>query len=259
MGEFVEYHKPCPSCGGSDPVSINEDGSGHCFSCNKHFRDYEGACNGETSTASPPVDIKQYRNNAMNHAEGEFIALTDRGISLESAKAFGVKAVKDYKGNIIKHLYPYYVANEIVGYKVREQNKMFTWKGSGQDSGLFGEQLWPSGGKYITLVEGVFDAVVAGANAIPILGSYIKEDGKLFQEIVNHGSDVYLALDPDAEKKTRRIIQKLLSYDVKVYKIDILPYTDVGEMSKEEFLHRKSKASFLNDENYLLYEAIKSL
>ena len=113
--------------------------------------------------------------------------------------------------------------------------------------------------KDITLVEGVFDAVVAGDNAIPILGSYIKEDGKLFQEIVNHGSDVYLALDPDAEKKTRRIIQKLLSYDVKVYKIDILPYTDVGEMSKEEFLQRKSKASFLNDENYLLYEAINSL
>ncbi len=158
---FAKYHLPCPECGGSDPVSINEDGSGHCFSCNKHFRDYEGACNGETSTAPPPVDIKQYRNNAMNHAEGEFIALTDRGISLQSAKAFGVKAVKDYKGNIIKHLYPYYVANEIVGYKVREQNKMFTWKGSGQDSGLFGEQLWPSGGKYITLVEGECDAMAA--------------------------------------------------------------------------------------------------
>jgi hypothetical protein len=46
---------------------------------------------------------------------------------------------------------------------------------------------------------------------------------------------------------------------VKVYKIDILPYTDVGEMSKEEFLQRKSRASFLNDENYLLYEAINSL
>ena len=120
-------------------------------------------------------------------------------------------------------------------------------------------QLMVDWTKDIILVEGVFDAVVAGANAIPILGSYIKEDGKLFQEIVNHGSDVYLALDPDAEKKTRRIIQKLLSYDVKVYKIDILPYTDVGEMSKEEFLQRKSRASFLNDENYLLYEAINSL
>jgi len=120
-------------------------------------------------------------------------------------------------------------------------------------------QLMVDWTKDIILVEGVFDAVVAGANAIPILGSYIKEDGKLFQEIVNHGSDVYLALDPDAEKTTRRIIQTLLSSDVKVYKIDILPYTDVGEMSKEEFLHRKSRASFLNDENYLLYEAINSL
>ena len=27
MGDFVEYHKPCPNCGGSDPVSINSDGT----------------------------------------------------------------------------------------------------------------------------------------------------------------------------------------------------------------------------------------
>lgn len=113
--------------------------------------------------------------------------------------------------------------------------------------------------KDIILVEGVFDAIVAGSNSIPILGSYIKEDGKLFQEIVNHGSTVYLALDPDAEKKTKKIIEKLLSYDIKVYKIDILPYTDVGEMTRKEFLQRKQNAVFLNNKNYLLYEAINSL
>ena len=162
---FAKYHLPCPECGGSDPVSVNDDGSGYCFSCTKFFKNYESACRSsftpENDFCKQPVDIKPYRNNAMNNAEGEFIALTDRRISLKSAKTFGVKAVKNLQGEIIKHLYPYYIANEIVGYKVREQNKMFTWKGTGQGSGLFGEQLCQSGGKFITLVEGECDAMAA--------------------------------------------------------------------------------------------------
>ena len=162
---FAKYHLPCPECGGSDPVSVNDDGSGYCFSCTKFFKNYESACRSsftpENDFCKQPVDIKPYRNNAMNNAEGEFVALTDRGISLNSAKTFGVKAIKNLQGEIVKHLYPYYIANEIVGYKVREQNKMFTWKGTGQGSGLFGEQLCQSGGKFITLVEGECDAMAA--------------------------------------------------------------------------------------------------
>ena len=33
MGDFVAHQKPCPNCGGSDPVSINSNGSAKCFSC----------------------------------------------------------------------------------------------------------------------------------------------------------------------------------------------------------------------------------
>ena len=166
MANFVKHQLPCPSCGGSDPVSLNSDGSAWCFSCTTRFPNYDKSCDTNFTPSNDfceqPVDIKPYRNNAMNNAEGEFIALTDRGISLNSAKTFGVKAVKDFEDKIIKHLYPYYIANEIVGYKVREQNKMFTWKGTGQGSGLFGEQLCrSSGGKYITIVEGECDAMAA--------------------------------------------------------------------------------------------------
>ena len=38
---------------------------------------------------------------------------------------------------------------------------MFTWRGNSQGSGLFGEQLFQAGGKYITLVEGECDAMAA--------------------------------------------------------------------------------------------------
>ena len=157
---FVKTQLPCPKCGGSDPVAMNADNSAWCFSCETRFPNYEEATNGTVETK--PSDLQTYRNNSMNDAEGSFIALTDRGISVETAKKYGVKAVKNQSSNqIMRHLYPYYVANEITGYKIREPNKMFSWRGNPQGSGLFGEQLFKSGGKYITIVEGECDAMAA--------------------------------------------------------------------------------------------------
>ena len=164
---FAKYHLPCPSCGGSDPVALNEDGSAWCFSCDTRFPNYDKAVEG-VDVAPKASDIQTYRNNAMNDIEGSFVALDDRGISVDTAKKYGVKAVKNTSSNVImRHYYPYYVANEITGYKVREPNKMFSWRGNPQGSGLFGEQLFQSGGKYITITEGECDAM----SAYELLGS----------------------------------------------------------------------------------------
>jgi hypothetical protein len=104
----------------------------------------------------------------------------------------------------------------------------------------------------LIIVEGVFDALVSGMNTVPILGSSLREDSQLFQEIVKNDTPVYLALDPDAEKKAMRLIKKLLQYDVEVYKINISPYADVGEMSKDIFEQRKKDAVRMDTSNYLL-------
>jgi len=109
----------------------------------------------------------------------------------------------------------------------------------------------------LSIVEGTFDAIVAGPNAVPLLGSTLREDSKLFQEIVNNDTPVYIALDPDAEKKAMRLINKLLDYGIEVYKVDIYPFEDVGEMSKDEYTKRKKKAEFMNKDNYLLKEIMK--
>ena len=106
----------------------------------------------------------------------------------------------------------------------------------------------------ITITEGVFDAIVAGPNAVPILGSNLKENSILFQEIVKNDTLVYIALDVDAEKKAMRLVESLLKYDIELYKVNIAPYNDLGEMSKEEFLERKKEASFLTSQNYLSYK-----
>jgi len=107
----------------------------------------------------------------------------------------------------------------------------------------------------VTLVEGVFDAIVAGENSIPLLGSTLREDSRLFKKIVENNSIVYMALDPDASKKTDSIVKKLLHYGVKVFIIDVTGYDDVGEMSKGQFNKRRNEAS-PTDSLSLLYNRV---
>jgi len=105
--------------------------------------------------------------------------------------------------------------------------------------------------QHIVLVEGVFDAIIAGENAVPILGSTLKENSKLFQSIVDNDTAVYFALDPDADEKAYKIMQKLLQYDVDVYKVDITGFADVGEMTMGQFLERKRQATWVNPDSLL--------
>mgnify|MGYP001175025941 FL=1 len=111
----------------------------------------------------------------------------------------------------------------------------------------------------LTIVEGVFDAIIAGPNAVPILGSTLNESSELFQEIVRNDTPVYVALDRDAKKKENKLIEKFLEYGIEIYKIDTSAYEDVGAMPKANFLHLKKKATLINSDNYLLYRTLSSL
>ena len=102
----------------------------------------------------------------------------------------------------------------------------------------------------MVVVEGVFDAIVAG-NAVPILGSTISERSKLFREIVKHDTPVYIALDADAEKKAMILIKQLMEYGVELYKIDLGSFSDVGEMTREEFNNRKKEAPLMNEAEFI--------
>ena len=110
----------------------------------------------------------------------------------------------------------------------------------------------------LILVEGIFDAIVAGQNAVPLLGSTLRESHMIFQEIVKNDTPVYIAFDADAGRKEMQIINMLLKYDIEVYKIDISSYKDVGEMKRDVFLKKKHEAQLVDSTNHLL-RAIQSL
>ena len=118
-----------------------------------------------------------------------------------------------------------------------------------QKSYIIFNELYIDWNKPIVLTEGIFDAIVAGENAVPLLGSSLQEDHLLFERITKENTVVYIALDSDAQKKEMKIADKLMSYGVEVWKINISPFKDVGEMTREEFLKRKKEAIYLNNEN----------
>lgn len=106
----------------------------------------------------------------------------------------------------------------------------------------------------LIIVEGVFDAIKAGSNSVPILGSTIREESKLFQKLLNYDTAVYMALDPNASKKENRIMREMIKYGLEVYKIEVSPFNDVGEMTKEDFQKRKLKAEIVTHDSLIRQE-----
>ena len=112
-------------------------------------------------------------------------------------------------------------------------------------------ELYLDWNKDITIVEGVFDAIVAG-NAIPLLGSTLRENSYIFQKIVDNCDKVYIALDADAKGKEFKISELFRLYGVDVYRINTSGFGDIGEMDKETFQARKKVSAFVSLDNYLL-------
>jgi len=163
---FVKHKLPCPACGGSDPVSVNDNGSGFCFSCRTYLPNYSTAEVQQDDDVETEFEIHRRNSKMNNSSTATFNELTDRKISLATAKKYGVKSTL-LNGKIDKHYYPYYNGHELSGTKIRKQNKEFAWTGSPKEVGLFGENLFKAGGNFITLTEGECD----GMAAYELLGS----------------------------------------------------------------------------------------
>jgi DNA primase len=107
--------------------------------------------------------------------------------------------------------------------------------------------------KPIFLVEGFLDMLKVGSNVIPLFGSTLPEESKLFLNLVMHNCEVYVCLDADARDKQVRILDSLNAYRLKCYDLQVYPHKDVGDMPASEFkthllqARRASKSSMLRE------------
>ena len=96
----------------------------------------------------------------------------------------------------------------------------------------------------IILCEGAFDAIAIRRNAIPILGKNISTS--LYKKIITSNlTDIYIALDQDAQDVALKIAEKLISAGFKVYLIE-LSGKDPSEMGFEAFTKLVQNATELD-------------
>ena len=102
----------------------------------------------------------------------------------------------------------------------------------------------------IILCEGVFDAMAIRRNAIPLLGKNISQS--LWKKLLTGKlTDIYIALDTDAQTQALEIAEKLLAAGFKVYLIE-LGSKDPSEMGFKEFTSLVQNATELDFSQIML-------
>ena len=148
---FVK-HESCPKCDSKDNLARYDDGHGYCFGCSSYF-----PAGGEYQDK-----VRDFPTSRTFEQLGVVAAITDRKISLETAKKYGVTTeFKVGSADAMKQYYPYYDNKGTqCGQKVRVvRDKRFTTSGDMKANTLFGQQLFNNEGKYVTVVEGELDAL----------------------------------------------------------------------------------------------------
>ena len=107
--------------------------------------------------------------------------------------------------------------------------------------------------KPLVLVEGFFDSLKYD-NSVPLLGSTLSIKSKLFEKIINNCKLVYICLDKDARKKELKIVKNLLDFGVKVCKIELYGYSDLGEVPNHLLDDYKKRASIMTRDDYLIHK-----
>ena len=237
QSKFTKYHLPCPACKSSDALSVNEDGSAKCFSCDKFFPKFEQNTD-EFYTPEPKSAP------LLNVHGASFASLKDRSISAETAKKFGVKVVYDSQGEIAQHIYPYYIKHELTANKIRyTRDKKFLCQGQIQGTGLFGQHLFKEGGKFLTITEGEVDAMSAyelmgskwACVSIKRGASSAVKDIKENLEYVESFDNIVICFDGDAPgiKASKEVASILKPGKAKIM---TLPngYKDANDMLKQK-------------------------
>ena len=169
-----------------------------------------------------------------------WLYLKSRNITVNDAWYFklGISNEPRWKGRIIIPSFDSLgELNYFVGRSVWENDRRQKYDNPDDDKlQIVFNELNIDWSKRVVICEGPFDLMKCGENAIPLLGSDLNEQSRLFSQIIVNNADVSLALDSDMwETKAPKIAKKLQNYNVDVELIDIRPWDDPGKMTKQQF------------------------
>ena len=136
-------HIACEKCGSSDGNSLYDDGHEYCHVCQNFIA-------GDEDSYQKPQEQKK-----MIEIKGEVRGIPERGITKDTCRFYSVTQ------NETSQFYPYANAeNVVIGAKVRRvEDKTFSIMGDWKSATLFGQNLFPVGGRTVTIHEGELDAL----------------------------------------------------------------------------------------------------
>ncbi len=205
----------------------------HCFKCGDQKYDLT-----EEEIIEMELGLNLSQNNLIAmpakpvvFERGIITTLEDRGISKETAEKYRVE--KLFNGDVAYGyaLNHFNTEGEIVAQKIKKMNKQgMHWNGDHSEVSLFGQQLFPAGGKYITITEGEEDAMAcyqmlkaASPGFEPVVLSIpdgalsAEKSCKKSWEYINSFDNIILAFDgDDVGKKAAEKIVRLFNHKPKV-------------------------------------------
>lgn len=210
-------HQPCNECGSSDALLLNEDGSSKCFACGEYKPSID--LNSPQATHVSTTTKKPVTGPSDAFVSG----FSDRRINSTTSTVFSVSQTGDGKV-----YFPYYdKKGSLVGYKVRTPDKKFAIEGDNKAFCLFGQNIFAKGGKYVTIVEGEFDALAANqmlGNKYPVVSVRNGAQGALSDckasfDWLDSFESVVICMDNDEPgQKAAQAIAELFGAKAKIFK-----------------------------------------
>jgi DNA primase len=274
----------CPFCNHRKPkleinMATNEEGKNfwECWVCQTKGRTIRSLLKQLNTPKDTAVDILKYvpRGSHIEYKQLSIIELPKEYQPLYSASTTSVVAnlvrkylyergltdndfikysigyctTGDYGGRVI---FPSYTESGTLNYFVARSydGNFFKYKNPETSKDIIFYENLINWNAPIILCEGVFDAIAIKRNAIPILGKSLSLS--LYKKILTSKlTDIYIALDTDAQTAALNIAEKLTSAGFKVYLVE-LPDKDPSEMGFKNFTKLVQNATELDFSKIML-------
>ena len=274
----------CPFCNHRKPkleisMATNEEGKNfwECWVCQTKGRTIRSLLKQLNTPKDTAVDILKYvpRGSHIEYKQLSIIELPKEYQPLYSASTTSVVAnlvrkylyergltdddfikysigyctTGDYGGRVI---FPSYTESGTLNYFVARSydGNFFKYKNPETSKDVIFYENLINWNAPIILCEGVFDAIAIKRNAIPILGKSLSLS--LYKKILTSKlTDIYIALDTDAQTAALSIAEKLTSAGFKVYLVE-LPDKDPSEMGFKNFTKLVQNATELDFSKIML-------
>ena len=149
---------PCIKCESSDAMTIYEEGSAFCFSCNTYFHKDQVDSGGVS--VSP---VERRKVDMVTNGTARPSIVPSRGLYEATLAFYGVGVeYNETTGEQSALVYPIYRDGERTGTKIKDlHNKQYVSTGSAKNPDFFGQWTVGEGGKMLLITEGEEDCMAA--------------------------------------------------------------------------------------------------